>query len=196
MKASRSTKGPRKQWFPTCRILRALSRRPRLTLRLIDEGILRRVIAFVRCGAHRLAADAAHTIPHVCDEHSFCPQEIFRTMHESPVLHSNRAVCRCQPDGPRDRHTCPQHFGSRSRPAGRFRADPPTARVWRRAWLPPEARGSRPAAFWLKAGVPVSIRGFFRDRRPDRTRKRVGPDSFCQKAKLVGAVQATFCTHL
>ena len=71
-----------------------------------------------------------------------------------------------------------------SRPAGRFRADPPTARVWRRAWLPPEARGSRPAAFWLKAGVPVSIRGFFRDRRPDRTRKRVGPDSFCQKAKL------------
>ena len=34
MKASRSTKGPRKQWFPTCRILRALSRRPRLTLSL------------------------------------------------------------------------------------------------------------------------------------------------------------------
>ena len=34
MKASRSTKGPRKQWFPTCRILRALSRRPCLTLSL------------------------------------------------------------------------------------------------------------------------------------------------------------------
>ena len=34
MKDSRSTKGPRKQWFPTCRILRALSRRPCLTLSL------------------------------------------------------------------------------------------------------------------------------------------------------------------